>query len=74
MDMSPENFSLEGKRLILDDIISSSTAIENALREDFARPDEARLLDGLGTSNRRGRDRRRRMFMDSPQHRDRPTI
>ena len=77
VDMSPESFSLEEKRQILDDMIASSTAIENALREDFARLDEVaqtRLLDSLGASGYRDRDWWYRMLMDGPVHRDRPTF
>lgn len=77
VDMSPESFSLEEKRQILDDMIASSAAIENALREDFARLDEVsqtQLLDSLGTSGYRDRDWWYRMLMDGPKHRDKPTI
>lgn len=77
VDMSPESFSFEGKRQILDAMIASSAAIENALREDFAKLDEVtqtRLLDSLGTSGYRDRDWWYRMLMASPVHRDRPTF
>lgn len=77
VDMSPESFTLEEKRQILDDMIKSSAAIEDAMREDFARLDEVtqtRLLDSLGGSGCRDRDWWYRMLMDDPRHRDRPTI
>ena len=57
VDMSPESFTLEEKRKILDDMIASSSAIENRMREDFAKLDEVtqtRLLDSLGASGCRG--------------------
>lgn len=77
VDMSPESFSFEEKRQILDDMIASSAAIENALREDSARLDEVtqtRLLDSLGTSGYRDRDWWCHMLTDGPKHRDKPTI
>ena len=75
--MSPEGFTLEEKRQILDDMIASSAAIENALREDFAKLDEvsqAKPLGSLGASGYRDRDWWYRMLMDGPKHRTRPTI
>lgn len=59
VDMSPESFTLEEKKAILDDMIESSTAIEDAMREGFARLGEVtqtRLLDSLGQSGYRDRD------------------
>lgn len=59
VDMSPESFTLEEKRQILDDMIASSSAIENRMREDFAKLDEVTqtmLLDSLGASGHRDRD------------------
>ncbi|WP_346697390.1 hypothetical protein [Thermophilibacter mediterraneus] len=77
VDMSPESFTLEEKRKILDDMIASSSAIENRMREDFAKLDEVtqtRLLDSLGASGCRDRDWWYRMLMDGPVHREFPTI
>ena len=40
MDISPESFTLEEKKQILHDMIASSSAIENAMRDEFAELDE----------------------------------
>jgi predicted Zn-dependent protease len=77
VDISPESFTLEEKRKILDDMLEASSAIENRMRDDFAELDEVtqtRLLDSLGTSGYRDRDWWYRMLMDGSRHRDRPTI
>ena len=77
VEMSPESFTLEEKRQILDDMRKSSSDIENAMRENFAKLDEVtqtRLLDSLGQSGYRDRDWWYRMLMDGPKHRDRPTF
>lgn len=77
VDISPESFTFEEKRRILDDMLKSSAAIEDAMREDFAKLDEVaqtKLLDGLGASGYRDRDWWYRMLMDGPRHRDKPTI
>lgn len=50
VDISPESFTLEEKKHILHDMIESSTAIENAMRDEFAELDEVaqtRLIDDL---------------------------
>lgn len=60
VDISPESFTLEEKRKILDDMLEASSAIENRMRGNFAELDEVtqtRLLDSLGTSGYRDRDR-----------------
>ncbi|WP_417295956.1 hypothetical protein [Ellagibacter isourolithinifaciens] len=77
VDISPESFTLEEKRKILDDMLEASSAIENRMRGNFAELDEVtqtRLLDSLGTSGYRDRDWWYRMLMDGPRHRDKPTI
>lgn len=77
VDMSPESFTLEEKKAILDDMIAASAAIENALREEFAKLGEVEqtmLLDSLGTSGYKDRDWWYRMLMDGPVHRSRPTV
>ena len=77
VDISPESFTLEEKRKILDDMLEASSAIENRMRGNFAELDEVtqtRLLDSLGTSGYRDRDWWYRMLMDGPKHRDKPTI
>lgn len=77
VDISPESFTFEEKRQILDDMLKSSAAIEDAMREDFAKLDEVaqtKLLDNLGESGYRDRDWWYRMLMDGPRHRDKPTI
>lgn len=40
VDISPESFTLEEKKQILHDMIASSSAIENAMRDEFAELDE----------------------------------
>lgn len=70
VDISPESFTLEEKRKILDDMLEASSAIENRMRGNFAELDEVtqtRLLDSLGTSGYRDRDWWYRMLMDGPQ-------
>lgn len=77
VDISPESFTLEEKRKILDGMLEASSAIENRMRGNFAELDEVtqtRLLDSLGTSGYRDRDWWYRMLMDGPRHRDKPTI
>lgn len=77
VDMSPESFTLEEKRKILDDMIAASAAIENALCEDFAKLGEVEqtmLLDSLGTSGYKDRDWWYRILMDGPVHRSKPTV
>lgn len=77
VDISPESFTLEEKKQILEDMWKTSSDIENRMREDFAKLDEVsqtKLLDSLGTSGYRDRDWWYRMLMDGPRHRDKPTI
>lgn len=77
VDISPESFTLEEKRQILEDMWKTSSDIENRMREDFANLDEVsqtKLLDSLGASGYRDRDWWYRMLMDGPKHRDKPTI
>ena len=40
MDISPESFTLEEKKQVLHEMIASSSAIENAMRDEFAELDE----------------------------------
>ena len=77
VDISSESFTLEEKRRILDDMLASSAAIEDAMRDDFAELDEVtqtRLLDSLGESGYRDRDWWYQMLMNGPKHRTFPTI
>lgn len=77
VEMPPESYSLEEKRQILEDMRKTSSDIENRMREDFVKLDEVsqtKLLDSLGASGYRDRDWWYRMLMDSPKHRDKPTI
>ena len=77
VDISPESFTLEEKKQILEDMWKTSSDIENRMREDFAKLDEVsqtKLLDSLGASGYRDRDWWYRMLMDGPKHRDKPTI
>ena len=58
VDISPESFTLEKKR-ILRDMIASSSAIENAMRDEFAELDEVtqtRLIDDLAADEPRSRE------------------
>lgn len=77
VDISPESFTLEEKKQILEDMWKTSSDIENRMREDFAKLDEVsqtKLLDSLGASGYRDRDWWYRMLMDGPKHRAKPTI
>ena len=54
-------------------MIEASTAIENAMRDDFARLDEVtqtRLIDTLAGAGPRHRDWWHRMLVAGPRHRD----
>ena len=77
VEISPESYSLEEKKQILEDMRKTSSDIENRMREDFAKLDEVsqtKLLDSLGASGYRDRDWWYRMLMDGPKYRDKPTI
>lgn len=77
VELSPESFTLEELKEILDDMIRGKTAIENNLREHFATLKEAeqtQLLDMLGTSGYKDLGWWNRLLMDGPIHRDFPTI
>lgn len=77
VEMSPESYSLEEKKQILEDMWKMLSNIENKMREDFAKFDEVlqtRLLDSLGTSGYRDHDWWYCTLMDVPRHRDRLTI
>lgn len=55
----------------------ASAAIEDAMREDFAKLDEVAqtlLLDKLGASSYRDREWWCRMLMDEPADPDKPTL
>lgn len=75
--ISPESFTLEEKQEILRDMVAASAAIENAMRDDFARFDEVtqtRLIDALAGAGPRHRDWWHRMLVAGPRHRDTITI
>ena len=77
MDISPESFTLEEKRQILRDMIASSTAIENAMRDEFAELDEVTqtvLIDELAADGPRSRDWWHETLVDGPRQRDLPTL
>ena len=77
VDISPENFTLEEKKQILEEMRNTSPDIRNRMREDFAKLDEmsqAKLLGGLGASSYRDRNWWHRMLANGPKHRDKPTI
>lgn len=76
VECSPESFTAEELREMLDDMIRSKVALEDGMRERFATLSEEErtlLLDSLGTSGHKDRDWRCRTLMDGPVHRSRPT-
>lgn len=77
VEISPESFTIEELREILDDMTGSKVTLENSMREHFATLGEAeqtQLLDMLGGSGCKDRDWWYRMLMDGPLHREFPTI
>lgn len=77
MDISPESFTLEEKKQVLHDMIASSSAIENAMRDEFAELDEVaqtRLIDDLAADDPRSREWWYEVLVDGPRHRDFPTL
>lgn len=77
MDISPESFTIEEKKQILHDMIASSSAIENAMRDEFAELDEVtqtRLIDDLAADGPRSREWWYEVLVDGPRHRDFPTL
>ena len=77
VEISPESYTLDERKQISKDMDASSAAIEDAMREDFAKLDEVtqtKLLDMLGASGTRDRDWWYRVLMDGPKHRDEPTL
>lgn len=77
VEYSPESFTAEELREILDDMIRSKVALEDSMREHFAtlsEEEQTLLLDSLGTSGYKDRGWWYRMLMDGPVHRDRPTF
>ena len=70
MDISPESFTLEEKKQIPRDMIESSTAIENAMRDEFAELDEVtqtRLIDDLAADGPRSREWWYEVLVDGPR-------
>ena len=77
MDISPESFTIEEKKQILHDMIASSSAIENAMRDEFAELDEVtqtRLIDDLAADGPRSREGWYEVLADGPSPRDFPTL
>lgn len=75
--ISPQSFTLEEKQRILRNMIEASAAIENAMRDDFARLDEVaqtRLIDALAEAGPRDRDWWYRTLVAGPRHREGITI
>ena len=73
---TPESYSLEEKAQICNNMIASSVAIEDAMRDEFAELGEVEqtmLLDMLGKSGYKDRDWWRLMLMDGPRRRAFPT-
>ncbi|MGO4861793.1 hypothetical protein ACTQ5N_07040 [Atopobiaceae bacterium Sow4_H2] len=59
VELSPESFTLDEIKAVLDEMIESKVAIEDSMREDYPTLDEmtqTRLLDSLGSSGYRDRD------------------
>ncbi|MGE9982289.1 hypothetical protein ACQRAJ_08710, partial [Collinsella sp. SGI.184] len=62
---------------ILHDMIASSSAIENAMRDEFAELDEVtqtRLIDNLAADGPRSSEWWHEVLVDGPRHRDFPTL
>lgn len=77
VECSPESFTTEELREMLDDMIRSKVALEDSMREHFATVTEVEqtmLLDSLGASGYKNRDWWYRMLMDFSIHRSRPTV
>ena len=77
VEVSPESFTLDELKEILDDMIRSKVAIEDGMREHFAtlgEVEQTQLLNMLGACGYKDRDWWRRMLMDGPVHREFPTI
>ena len=73
VEISPQSFTLEEKQRILRNMIEASAAIENAMRDDFARLDEVaqtRLIDALAEAGPRDRDWWYRTLVAGPRHRE----
>lgn len=76
MDISPESFTLEEKKQILHDMSANSSAIENAMYDEFAELDEVtrtRLIDDLAHGPW-SREWWYEVLVDGPGHRDFPTL
>lgn len=77
VEYSPESFTIDELKEILDDMIRSKVAIEDHMREHFAtltETEQTMLLDSLGSSGYKDRDWWYRMLIDGPVHRSRPTV
>lgn len=77
VEISPESFTLEEKQEILRDMVAASAAIENAMRDDFARFDEVtqtRLIDTLAEAGPRDRGWWHRMLVAGPRRLEGITI
>lgn len=77
VEISPESFTPEEKRKILHDMIASSAAIENTMRDDFAKLGEAeqtQLIDALAADGPRDRRWWYESLVDGPRHRNFPTL
>ena len=77
MDISPESFTLEEKRQILADMVRTSAALENAMRDEFAELDEESqtvLLDTMAAVGPHDREWWYERLVDGPRHRDFPTL
>ena len=77
MEISPESFTLEEKKQILRELITSKAAIENAMRDEFAELDEESqtvLLDTMAAVSPHDREWWYERLVDGPRHRDFPTL
>lgn len=77
VDISPQSYSLEEKKRILDEMVDSSSAIEDALRADFNTLDEVaqtKLLDALAAKGPESREWWRRLLVGGPDPQDLPAL
>ena len=75
--ISPQSFTLEEKQRILRNMIETSAAIENAMRDEFAELGEesqTMLIDTMAAVGPHDREWWYERLVDGPRHRDFPTL
>lgn len=73
--LSPQSYTLEEKRQIIEDMDRATANIEKFMREDFRRLDEVsqtKLLDLLGTSEQESREWWRDLLMGDSENPELP--